>query len=265
MHVVLGIDAAWTTSNPSGFAIAVKEGEGWRVKAVAASWPDFERLAFNGSSDRGNSLPCAFRLIEATKALTSMWPDVVAVDMPMARSSISGRRCSDNKISSVYGSRHCATHSPSSRRPGEISDQLREGFENLGIPLRTETFATPGLIEVYPHPAIVELTGAARRLPYKVGKIRSYWPSLDTASRRKELLAIWRQIEASLDREVSGVAEALQPVDEHSSTLRLKAYEDMLDAIVCTWVGICVLQGKATAFGDAESSIRVPSSKENFG
>jgi hypothetical protein len=54
------------------------------------------------------------------------------------------------------------THSPTAVRPGRISDDLREGFEQAGYPLSPTAIATPGLIEVYPHPALVELSGTAR-------------------------------------------------------------------------------------------------------
>jgi predicted RNase H-like nuclease len=45
-----------------------------------------------------------------------------------------------------------------------------KGFELAGYSLRTDTIARLGVIEVYPHPALVELAGAAERLPYKALK-----------------------------------------------------------------------------------------------
>ena len=41
----------------------------------------------------------------------------------------------------------------------------------------TRAIEPPGLIEVYPHPALLELSGAPTRLTYKAAKVRSYWPS----------------------------------------------------------------------------------------
>ena len=41
-------------------------------------------------------------------------------------------------------------------------------------------------------------------------------------------------------------------------TRALKAFEDQLDAVVCAWVGVCALEGRARAYGDAESAIWVP-------
>jgi hypothetical protein len=81
-----------------------------------------------------------------------------------------------------------STHTPSAFRPGRISDALREGFERAGYPLQTDRLARPGVIEVYPHPALVELAGALERLPYKTSKVGSYWP-LATPQERRTLMA----------------------------------------------------------------------------
>ena len=35
--------------------------------------------------------------------------------------------------------------------------------------------------------------------------------------------------------------------------------EDALDAVVCAWVGVCALEGRAKAYGDPDSAIWVPS------
>jgi predicted RNase H-like nuclease len=40
--------------------------------------------------------------------------------------------------------------------------------------------------------------------------------------------------------------------------IALKAFEDKLDAIICAWVGICTLDGRAQPYGDAESAIWIP-------
>lgn len=49
------------------------------------------------------------------------------------------------------------------------------------------------------------------------------------------------------------------PVPETSVRGRaLKAFEDMLDAVVCAWVGCCILDGRARSFGDGSSAIWVP-------
>ena len=116
-------------------------------------------------------------------------PILVAIDMPLSRKPISGRRASDDAVSRAYGSRHCSTHTPSTVRPGRISDDLTQGFGSAGYPLLTSAPAKPpGLVEVYPHPALVEFAGAPTRLKYKAGKGRTYWPGNRPAERRDLLL-----------------------------------------------------------------------------
>ena len=43
--------------------------------------------------------------------------------------------------------------------------------------------AERGLIEVYPHPALLSLLGIDKRATYKVGKTSSYWPGMPLAQR----------------------------------------------------------------------------------
>ena len=145
-------------------------------------------------------------------------------------------------------------------RPGKISDDLRMGFERYGYGLLTKEVRLPGLLEVYPHPALVELMGAGKRLPYKQSKARNYWPTATPADRRIRLFEIWRLIVTCLDREIEGVSEQLELPQPNATTWQLKAFEDMLDAVICAWVGICVSEGAAVPFCDDNSAIWIPSS-----
>lgn len=125
-------------------------------------------------------------------------------------------------------------------------------------PLLTSGASFPALIEVYPHPALIELAKADRRLPYKHAKSLKYWPGDSLIDRRHKLLSVWADIVSLLDCRIEGVASALPLPDPSSRGHELKAYEDCLDAVVCAWVGTCVLDGTATAYGDEASAIWVP-------
>lgn len=252
--VVLGIDAAWTPSQPSGVALVERGKAGWRLAFAASSYAGFcaDRVA------TGALLADAGALLSRSESLAGRRPDVVAIDMPLARTPITMRRAADNAVSAAYGARHCSTHTPSAMRPGPISDRLTEDFCRLGFPLATDTLTTPALVEVYPHPALVELTGAARRLPYKVGKIRNYWPEASSSERRSKLIGCWRGIVAALQAEIENVANTLTPPPPDAPARTLKAFEDQLDAVVCAWVGICVLEGRARPFGNADAAIWIP-------
>jgi len=261
MRAVLGIDAAWTLNQPSGVALAVERSVGWHLIAAASSYQRFHALADSTPPREqrpSGSLLDASMLLASASMLCGCPVDLVAIDMPLAREPIVGRRISDDVVSRVYGGRKCGTHTPSALRPGPMSDQVRESFDLAGYPLLTNIMAPVGLIEVYPHPALVELAGASIRLPYKVSKVRSYWPSITPAERRVRLFRQWSEIVTLLDGEVEGIDAALPSPAMSSSGVEIKAYEDALDATICAWIAICALEGRAKPFGDENSAIWIP-------
>ncbi len=68
--------------------------------------------------------------------------------------------------------------------------------------------------------------------------------------RRGLLHAEWRRIAALLATRFDGLADRLPPLADRPSGIDAKAHEDMLDAIVCAWVGVTALDGQAEAYGD---------------
>ena len=259
-RAVLGIDAAWTVKAPSGVAAAVETASGWRLAAVEASYDHFIGRA-NGGEPGGErprgSKPSAADLLDAARRICGARVDLVAVDMPMARHPVVGRRPSDKAISSNYGAKRAATHSPSASRPGAVSDTLRADFEAHGYALCTCAPAR-GLIEVYPHPALIEFLEAGTELEYKAGKIAAYWRNDSPDARHRKLREVWARIVEGLERRIKGVKDALPPPAPRIRGWRLKAYEDKLDAVVCAAVAIASLNGKAQAFGDENAAIWVP-------
>ena len=261
MRAVLGIDAAWTVTQPSGIALVSENAAGWHVKAVAPSYEQFHAHARGQVATNkrpSGSMPNARGLLNSALAFLGDPVDLVAIDMPLARTPITERRVSDNAVSKAYGGRYCGTHSPNAHRPGGTSDKLREDFERAGYPLRTTRFRPSGVIEVYPHPALVELAGASRRLPYKYSKTTKYWPGIARSERLDRLRGQWVEISELLERQIAGVLDALPEPAPDATGAELKAYEDALDAVVCAWVGICALEGKAVPFGDENSAIWIP-------
>ncbi|WP_235199778.1 DUF429 domain-containing protein [Sphingomonas sp. RIT328] len=257
---MLGIDAAWTATRPSGVALAVRQAGRWTLRAVAPSYAHFLALAHGETLDGAptGAVPDVPALLDAAQRLAGAPVGLVAIDMPLALTPITARRPSDNAIARAFGAWHCATHSPSAERPGALSDRLRAGFAAAGYPLRMQDAPAGGLIEVYPHPALVRLAGGARRLPYKAGNSAKYWPGEPLAVRRGLLHAEWRRIAALLATRFDGLADRLPPLADRPSGIDAKAHEDMLDAIVCAWVGVTALDGQAEAYGDDDSAIWVP-------
>jgi predicted RNase H-like nuclease len=240
--------------------VAVETASGWRLAAVEASYDQLIERA-NGvqpSAERpSGSKPTAASLLDAARKICGRQVDLVAVDMPMARGGIKGRRKRDECVSRKYGARSAATHSPSIERPGKISDPLRAGFEAQGYRLCTSLPAR-GLIEVYPHPALIEFLNAPRRLGYKAAKAGKYWPDASVETRHQKLRDVWFQIVQALEQRIKGVKAALPPPGADHRGWRLKAYEDKLDAVVCAVVAIACLSRGANAFGDDDAAIWVP-------
>ncbi|MDS7598336.1 DUF429 domain-containing protein [Agrobacterium tumefaciens] len=210
MTTILGIDAAWTSGQPSGVAL---------VSSTASSW----RLIFAGSScghrldrGKGDRIPGSRPLgavaeaaahVVVAEEIAESPVNLVAVDMLLSLVPITARRVSDNLISAAFGARHCSSHTPSAIRPGKIIDDLRGGFERCGYRQLTKEVAVPYLLEIYPHPSLVELMSAEKRLPCKQGKVRNCWPSETPAGRGIELFETWLAIIHGLEQEIAGVSE----------------------------------------------------------
>ena len=260
-RAVLGIDAAWTLTQPSGVALAVETKDGWQMVAAEPSYDHFLVLAdrsINLGTRPSGSAPEAAQLVRAAEEFTGSRVILIAIDMPLSRLPITSRRTADNEVSRAYGAQKCSTHSPSTTRPGTISDDLRAGFETAGFPLRTTQIQEPGLIEVYPHPALVELTASSERLPYKFSKIRTYWKEFSPSERKEQLVAVWAEIANALDEHVPGSKDQMAVVHPSSAGFELKATEDCLDAMVCAWVAIQALNGMCKPFGDEDAAIWIP-------
>lgn len=269
MKSVLGIDAAWSAHNASGVALVVRALRGWELKAVSASYEDFYNTCgepFSGRSSTTHAEPDVGRLLNASRRFCRDKPQLIAVDMPLARTRIASRRVSDDAVTALYSRYKCGTHSPTLDRPGCVSVRLTRSFALADYKLAT-TYEAVGatkksLIEVYPHPALIQLTSESERLRYKVSKISRYWREIDRAGRLRRLKAVWVSITELLERHISGVRTLMPLPSDFTATSQLKAYEDALDAVVCAWVGICVLERKAEPFGDLDSAIWIPSIRD---
>ncbi len=257
---VLGIDAAWTARNPSGVALVEVKGSRPLAIAAAPSYEAFVRGEMDWQARHSGDFCDAAALLEAARRLTPLPVRCVSVDMALSRTAITGRRAADNLVSSAFGAAWCGTHSPNPSRPGEVSLRLVRQFEELGFPLATTAprSSDRALIEVHPHAALVRLTREKKRLPYKVSRLRQYHPNAPAGERKVRLLRTWRRIARSLEGVVEG-AGAFLPADLASFRVsRLKAVEDTLDALICTWIGAEFVRKKAEAFGDEDAAIWVP-------
>ncbi len=171
--------------------------------------------------------------------------DLVAIDMPLARTPIVARRASDNAITRAFGGRYCGTHSPSAARPGPLSDVCVPGSRMRAIrcaPPRRRRWAdrglsAPGAGRARAGAAAAAVQGVEDRT---IGRTNR-WPRGACCWRRngrgswvcwRPGSMAWRRRCPSLPDDASGVAR--------------KAHEDMIDAIVCAWVGSPRSAGRRT-------------------
>lgn len=269
MITILGIDAAWTARQPSG--VALVQGSlkcGWHCLCVAPSYQSFIQasqgadVAWDKTKHRGCE-PDIPNLLSAARALTNgKATNLAAIDMPLSHAPITTRREADNAVSRSFGAQGCGTHSPTSERPGRLGADLTADFLKAGYPVIAAdkpAGTLPGILEVYPHPALLALLHKEYRVPYKASKSRKYWPEAKGVSQRIDrLLEVYKEMLEALSREISDICIPL-PTDPDSCTLAsLKEFEDSLDALVCAWVGCLYIEDRAKAYGNETAAIWIP-------
>jgi predicted RNase H-like nuclease len=280
MAVILGIDAAWTERGSSGIALleSTPEGRG-KIIASAPSYVRFLKLTQDNAFCWERTMPRDVEPLDVTRTLCQARElagapvDLVAIDMPLSLTLIEKRRKSvDDAVSHAFGKYWAGVHSPIPGRPGDLSVKMTHDFQEAGYILATAAKPALGerrIVEVFPLAALVELLqlqGNEKRPPYKVGKRFRSETSPERSShaeRRKALLTVWRSITDALRREIENIDLVFQvPVHGEVRTFaELKPREDILDAILCAWAGLCVFQDRAKPFGDKmsdEGSIWVP-------
>ena len=265
-HFILGIDAAWTAHQPSGIALVQNISRGWSCLAVAPSYAAFiaqtSGQPWNQEQKATGSRPEPAVLLQASKQLAEAEVSCVSVDMPLATTPITSRRAADTAISSRFGPKGCAVHSPSTERSGAIADQLRADFAALGYRLHTNGSeqSAPALIECYPHVDLLALLKRDYRVPYKVSRSGRYWKAekLTCSERIERLLEQFQAIKTGLNQHISGIPDFIPAPYEVSTLASLKSVEDMLDGLICAWIGIEHLEGRTVGLGDDTAAIWVP-------
>jgi len=250
--LVLGVDAAWTPHGSSGVALIERRCGRWWLARLASSYAEF---CGEASADLASVLAHCRQSFNRS-------PDVVAIDMPLSLRAIVARRVADDEVSRRFGAVGCSTHTPNPHRPGPLADATLRAATDMGYQLRVARAgdarpAGAALIEVYPHVALLALCEARYRLPYKAQKTRSYWPYAVAAQRRALVAAEQARIAKALSGHIGELPALLVPVDP-ASFAALKPVEDMIDALVCAWMGAEFLDNRATPLGDVHSAIWVP-------
>ena len=140
--IVLGIDAAWTSTQPAGVALVRRRNGVWETLAVAPSYTAFNSCA--SKSDVGwatgrfvGTRPAMRSLLTSAESIGGASVDIVAIDMPIASVPFRGRRAADNATSRAFGRYGCSAHSPTDARPGQLGEDLAIELRDLGYPVAT--------------------------------------------------------------------------------------------------------------------------------
>jgi len=240
-----GLDLAWSARNTSGGVVlelvgGVARPVVWRDDLG----PDREILEF---------------LLEGV----GPGPALVAVDAPLVVPNETGTRPCDLALSRAYrkveaGALPANRHRLGPQVRGEelVKALTGEGF--VFSPMVRPRRPMRQVIEVYPHPAAVELFGLEKTLKYKARKGRS------PEGRRREL-ARYRELLRTLEREEPTLSAGTLLDELPIPALRgrdLKRTEDLLDALFCAYIALYLWWYGPTGyrtFGDAETGfILVP-------
>ena len=213
----VGVDLAWGGRNPSGLAALDPEG---RVAAEGWATTDGEVAAFLAAHDRDGA--------------------VVALDAPLVVANPAGtRRACEAELQRRYGG---VGAGPYPSNLGLLGGRVRamdlvrgSSRPYLTVPRDPRRGTGWWAVEVFPHPAIVELGGLGRALRYKKGPPEARRAGLRTLAL---VLAGLAAADPPLRLDAGGLlARELAALDGRRGRA-LKAVEDLADAHVCAYVAL---------------------------
>jgi predicted RNase H-like nuclease len=212
----IGVDLAWGERNPSGLAVLDQGGE---VVAEDLATSDADVAAFVSAHDAGGA--------------------VLGLDAPLVVRNPSGRRACEDELQRRYG-RVGAGPYPSSLSLLGGRVRAMELVERLPMPYQTvprDPCRGHGwwAVEVFPHPALVELGALERALCYKKGLVAGRVAGLRALHR---VLAGLEAATPPLRLSPHGrLQDELGRLDSLRGRAR-KGFEDLADAHVCAYVAL---------------------------
>lgn len=161
-------------------------------------------------------------------------PAMIAVDAPTIIPNQTGTRLPDKLTHKYFGRYHAGCY------PANLNRPFAQKTVGFGMSLETKGFNhAPTIkpqefgrfqIEVFPHPAIVNLFGLEKILKYKKGRL---------ADRKSELFQLHQYIinilptlEPALE-----ISENFLDIENINSMVALKTTEDKLDSLICAYIG----------------------------
>ena len=161
-------------------------------------------------------------------------PAMIAVDAPTIIPNQTGTRLPDKLTHKYFGRYHAGCY------PANLNRPFAQRTVKFGISLEAKGFIhAPTIqpqqlgrfqIEVYPHPAIVNLFQLEKILKYKKGRL---------ADRKLELLKLHHYIINILPtlEPALVISDNFLDTENINSTIALKTIEDKLDSLICAYIG----------------------------
>ncbi|MGK7923218.1 MAG: DUF429 domain-containing protein [Trichodesmium sp.] len=161
-------------------------------------------------------------------------PAIIAVDAPTIIPNQTGNRLPDKLTHKYFGRYHAGCY------PANLNRPFAQRTVNFGITLETKGFNhAPTIkpqklgrfqIEVFPHPAIVNLFGLEKILKYKKGRL---------ADRKSEILKLHQYIINILPtlEPALVISDNFLEMEKINSLTTLKTTEDKLDSLICAYIG----------------------------
>lgn len=228
MNYLVGIDLAWRGGrNTSAISIAKLEDDALHVVKIIPAIPKWS---------------------DVLRYLCE-WGDVkgIAIDAPLIIKNSSGQRHCERELSKEYCKRYAGAHPANlSLYPDadavKLSEELSErGYVHCNI-------GSSFQIEVYPHPAIIEIFGLPERHQYKKGRVE------DRRAGQVKLSNMIMELAHSLVLPLhlsEGLNIALDEIEIKSLRGRkLKQNEDALDSIICAYIAGLHNKGLTRTFGN---------------
>lgn len=163
-------------------------------------------------------------------------PALVAVDAPTVIINQVGMRLAEKLVHKHFGRYHAGCY------PANLNSNFADRTVDLSLSLAAKNFQhaptiepkRPGRyqIEVFPHPATINLFGLGRILKYKKGKL---------AERQQELIKLREYIVNVLPTQEPAFdlisLDKIPVIAQKQTGKALKTIEDQLDSLLCAYIG----------------------------
>ena len=212
----IGVDFGWT-SGASGLCCLVWRDNSLEISALTTV------LEIEGI------------LTWIDKQAPDLEPGLIAVDAPTIIRNPTGMRLADKLTHKHFGRYHAGCY------PANLNLKFADRTVGFGKSLTARNFQhAPTIepkqlgryqIEVFPHPATINLFGLSKILKYKKGRNSDRQQELTKL--QNYIIKVLPQLEPALSQES---LTAIPTIDRPLTGKALKAIEDMLDSLICAYV-----------------------------